>query len=180
MARSAHDSWDLASSVGATATMVAAARALGSARPDPLVDDPFAAPLVRAVGIDFFTRLVDGRILHVLVLRERRGGRESQAQRQRSDAGPAVFSEFKQVLYVDRLKPESAFDQYKPFAGGAGNNDVWLKSTDGTADKVNVFQNVPHCNNIKCIMNAHHFKKIDIFTRRFTTIIKFKYIFISP
>ncbi|MFM7206747.1 MAG: autotransporter-associated beta strand repeat-containing protein [Planctomycetaceae bacterium] len=66
-----------------------------------------------------------------------------RAYRQRSDAGPAVFSEFKQVLYVDRLKPESAFDQYKPFAGGAGNNDVWLKSTDGTADKVNVFQNVP-------------------------------------
>jgi methyltransferase (TIGR00027 family) len=56
------DTWDLAASVGATATMVAAARALASAHPDPLINDPFAAPLVRAVGIDFFTRMVDGEI----------------------------------------------------------------------------------------------------------------------
>jgi len=56
------DSWDLASSVGATATMVAAARALASEEPDPLIHDPYAAPLVRAVGIEFFTKLVDGEI----------------------------------------------------------------------------------------------------------------------
>jgi methyltransferase (TIGR00027 family) len=56
------DSWDLASSVGATATMVAAARALASREADPLIEDPYAAPLVRAVGIDFFTKLVDGTI----------------------------------------------------------------------------------------------------------------------
>jgi methyltransferase (TIGR00027 family) len=62
MARSESDSWDLASSVGATATMVAAARALATEEPDPLISDPFAAPLVRAVGIDFFTRVVDGQI----------------------------------------------------------------------------------------------------------------------
>ena len=60
MTRSDADSWDLASSVGATATMVAAARALASREPDALIDDPHAAGLVRAVGIDFFTRLVDG------------------------------------------------------------------------------------------------------------------------
>lgn len=60
--RSAGDSWDLASSVGATATMVAAARALASEEADPIISDPFAAPLVRAVGLPFFTRLVDGEI----------------------------------------------------------------------------------------------------------------------
>ncbi len=60
MARTDGDTWDLASSVGATATMVAAARALASAAPTPLIADPFAAPLVRAVGIDFFTKMVDG------------------------------------------------------------------------------------------------------------------------
>ncbi|OBA80930.1 SAM-dependent methyltransferase [Mycobacterium sp. 1164966.3] len=60
--RSPGDSWDLASSVGATATMVAAARALASEEPDAIIDDPFAAPLVRAVGLDFFTRMVDGQI----------------------------------------------------------------------------------------------------------------------
>ena len=62
MSRTDSDSWDLASSVGATATMVAAARALASREPDSLIDDPYAAALVRAVGVDFFTRLVDGEI----------------------------------------------------------------------------------------------------------------------
>jgi methyltransferase (TIGR00027 family) len=62
MARSDADSWDLASSVGVTATMVAASRALASVDTNPLINDPFAAPLVRAVGIDFFTRVVDGEI----------------------------------------------------------------------------------------------------------------------
>lgn len=60
--RSDSDSWDLASSVGTTATMVAAARAVAGRDAEPLFDDPFAAPLVRAVGLDFFTRLVDGEI----------------------------------------------------------------------------------------------------------------------
>lgn len=59
-ARTHGDSWDLASSVGATATMVAAGRALATQDHDPIISDPFAAALVRAVGLDFFTRLVDG------------------------------------------------------------------------------------------------------------------------
>jgi methyltransferase (TIGR00027 family) len=56
------DSWDLASSVGTTATMVAAARAVASRDADPLFDDPYAAALVRAVGLDFFTKLADGEV----------------------------------------------------------------------------------------------------------------------
>jgi methyltransferase (TIGR00027 family) len=40
--------------------MVAAQRALASEA--GLIDDPFAAPLVRAVGIDVYTRLVNGEI----------------------------------------------------------------------------------------------------------------------
>jgi methyltransferase (TIGR00027 family) len=60
MARTANDTWDLASSVGATATMVAAARAMASKAEHPLIDDPFAEPLVRAVGVDLFTRLASG------------------------------------------------------------------------------------------------------------------------
>jgi len=63
MTRTDQDSWDLASSVGATATMVAAARALASESASPIINDPFAAPLVRAVGLDFFRRLVDGDIV---------------------------------------------------------------------------------------------------------------------
>ncbi|GBE66870.1 putative S-adenosyl-L-methionine-dependent methyltransferase [Mycobacterium sp. MFM001] len=62
MTRSDRDSWDLASSVGATATMVAAARALATRAEPALIDDPFAEPLVRAVGIDYFVRLLDGEL----------------------------------------------------------------------------------------------------------------------
>jgi methyltransferase (TIGR00027 family) len=62
MERTDTDSWDLASSVGATATMVAAARALASTEPGAIINDPYAAPLVRAVGIDLFTKMVDGEI----------------------------------------------------------------------------------------------------------------------
>ena len=60
MARTDNDTWDLASSVGATATMVAAQRALSNR--EGLIDDPFAEPLVRAVGLDFFVRALDGEI----------------------------------------------------------------------------------------------------------------------
>jgi len=60
MTRSDNDSWDLASSVGATATMVAAQRVLSNR--EGLIDDPFAEPLVRAVGMDFFVRVLDGEI----------------------------------------------------------------------------------------------------------------------
>lgn len=62
MARSDNDTWDLASSVGATATAVAASRAIASQGPDPLLHDPWADPLVRAVGIEVFVKLIDGAI----------------------------------------------------------------------------------------------------------------------
>lgn len=61
-ARYEGDSWDLASSVGVTATMVAAARAMATRAENPLIDDPFAEPLVRAVGIDVLTRLATGEL----------------------------------------------------------------------------------------------------------------------
>jgi methyltransferase (TIGR00027 family) len=60
MGRTDNDSWDLATSVGATATMVAAGRARATL--DGLIDDPFAEPLVRAVGVDFFTRWAAGEL----------------------------------------------------------------------------------------------------------------------
>ena len=62
MPRTDNDSWDLASSVGATATAVAASRAMASKGPDALLDDPFADPLVRAVGLEHFVKMVDGEI----------------------------------------------------------------------------------------------------------------------
>ncbi|WP_343599787.1 class I SAM-dependent methyltransferase [Mycobacterium sp.] len=60
MTRTDDDTWDLATSVGATATMVAAGRARATGT--KLIDDRFAEPLVRAVGIDFFTRWAIGEL----------------------------------------------------------------------------------------------------------------------
>jgi methyltransferase (TIGR00027 family) len=62
MPRTDNDSWDLATSVGATATMVAAARAVATKADNPLINDPFAEPLVRAVGIEFLARWANGDI----------------------------------------------------------------------------------------------------------------------
>ncbi len=60
MSRTDNDTWDLATSVGATATMVAAGRARATRA--HLIDDRFAEPLVAAVGIDFFTRWANGEL----------------------------------------------------------------------------------------------------------------------
>src|ERR1700754_2884519 len=60
MSRVEGDTWDLASSVGATATGVAASRALASKQADPLINDPYADALVKAVGLDHCNRMADG------------------------------------------------------------------------------------------------------------------------
>jgi methyltransferase (TIGR00027 family) len=43
--------------------MVAAARAIATKADNPLIEDRFAEPLVRAVGVDFFTRWVSGDLV---------------------------------------------------------------------------------------------------------------------
>lgn len=58
-ARREGDSWDLASGVGATATAVAASRALATRAGK--IDDRWAEPLVRAVGEQHFLDILDGK-----------------------------------------------------------------------------------------------------------------------
>lgn len=60
MTRTHDGAWDLASSVGATATMVAAGRAMATKAPRALINDPYAEPLVRAVGIELLIKIMDG------------------------------------------------------------------------------------------------------------------------
>lgn len=48
--RTHDDTWDIASSVGTTAVMVAAARAAETAKADPLINDPYARILVEGAG----------------------------------------------------------------------------------------------------------------------------------
>jgi len=101
MARSDSDSWDLASSVGATATMVAAARALATEDTNPIINDPFAAPLVRAVGIDFFTRVVDGAISPTL---GENAGDNGSAELQTETDSLAVRTKFFDEFFVNAAK----------------------------------------------------------------------------
>ena len=90
MARTERDRWDLATSVGATATMVAAQRALSS--DEKLIDDPYAAPLVRAVGIDVYVRLVNGQIP---------AGGDSEFDPQRMAQGMACRTRFYDQFFLD-------------------------------------------------------------------------------
>jgi methyltransferase (TIGR00027 family) len=48
--RTDDDTWDIATSVGSTAVMVAAARAAETAKPDALISDPYAEILVAGAG----------------------------------------------------------------------------------------------------------------------------------
>jgi methyltransferase (TIGR00027 family) len=58
--RTEGDSWDITTSVGATALLVAAARALEARQATPLALDPYAEVFVRAVGGDW-ADLLDGK-----------------------------------------------------------------------------------------------------------------------
>ena len=90
MARADRDRWDLATSVGATATMIAAERAVAS--DEKLIDDPYAAPLVRAVGIDVYVRMVNGEIPV---------GGDSEFDPQRMARGMACRTRFYDRFFLD-------------------------------------------------------------------------------
>lgn len=62
------------------------------------------------------------------------------------DGGPAVFTDFREVVYVDLVPPETEFVSFDPFVGDPGNpdnRDLVVRSTDGTADRVHVFVDLP-------------------------------------
>jgi methyltransferase (TIGR00027 family) len=94
MARTDDDSWDLASSVGATATMVAAQRVLSHR--EQLIDDPYAEPLVRAVGVSFMNQLLDGEISFEDV--------DPRFTVRRAAEGMAVRTRFFDQMFTDAAK----------------------------------------------------------------------------
>src|ERR1700757_2175787 len=61
--RTHDDTWDIATSVGTTAVMVAAARAAETDRPDPLIRDPYAKLLVSEAGTGVWEKMLDGSLL---------------------------------------------------------------------------------------------------------------------
>ena len=101
------DTWDLASSVGVTATMVAAARAMATREEHPLIDDPFAEPLVRAVGVDLLTRLASGELDPAElndVVDAQDGNAESTGAMSRMADNMAVRTKFFDEFFLDATK----------------------------------------------------------------------------
>lgn len=64
--RSDDDTWDIATSVGSTAVMVAAARAFETEQPDPLITDPYARLLVAGAGTGVWESLLDSGLTSTL------------------------------------------------------------------------------------------------------------------
>ncbi|OBI89385.1 SAM-dependent methyltransferase [Mycobacterium sp. 1245805.9] len=119
MARTDRDRWDLATSVGATATMVAAQRALST--DEKLIDDPYAAPLVRAVGIDVYVRLVNGEIPV---------GTESEFDPQRMARAMACRTRFYDRFFLDAA--QSCVNQVVILASGLDSRAYRLPWPAGT------------------------------------------------
>ncbi|TWT48595.1 Alpha-amylase precursor [Botrimarina hoheduenensis] len=62
------------------------------------------------------------------------------------DGGPALYTDFREVIYVDRLKPEAEVLSFQPFTSSPNNlddRDLIVGSTDGTADNMHVFLDLP-------------------------------------
>jgi glycosidase len=72
-----------------------------------------------------------------------------RAWRHRTDGGPAVFSDFKRVIYIDRLPPRSRVESVRPAGGGV---DVDVRSTDGTAESMHAFVDLPAATSEQAIL----------------------------
>jgi hypothetical protein len=66
---------------------------------------------------------------------------EVRAFRRRTDGGPAVYSSFRKVVYVDREKPEVALDSIN--GSSAGTREFRFVNDDVTADSVHLILNQP-------------------------------------
>ncbi|HYO23324.1 MAG TPA: dockerin type I domain-containing protein [Lacipirellulaceae bacterium] len=82
------------------------------------------------------TKLAEGRhYVTVRAFRHRNAGSGG-------DGGPAVFTDFKRTVYVDRLKPQAQVVSFAPFASSPANQanrDLVVRSVDGTADNMHFF-----------------------------------------
>lgn len=61
--RTDDDTWDISTSVGSTAALVAAARAAETEQPDALISDPYARALVEGIGDGAWDHMLDGATL---------------------------------------------------------------------------------------------------------------------
>lgn len=67
-----------------------------------------------------------------------------RAFRHRDDGGPSVFTDWRDTIYVDRLKPVSAVDSFNTQSGNIPQNrTISIKSVDQTANNVHAFLDLP-------------------------------------
>ena len=104
--RTHDDTWDIATSVGSTAVMVAAARAGETDRPDPLIRDPYARILVDGAGTGMWETMLD----------------ESMADRVAA-ADPEAAAIFAHMLNYQAVRTHF-FDAYFADAAAAGIRQI--------------------------------------------------------
>ncbi|MBU3706161.1 MAG: SAM-dependent methyltransferase [Mycobacterium sp.] len=104
--RSDDDTWDIATSVGSTAVMVAAARARETAAAHPLIRDPFARILVSGAGTGMWENFLDDSL-----------------QERITDADPEVAAVFANMLNYQAVRTHF-FDAFFTDAVAAGIRQV--------------------------------------------------------
>lgn len=69
-----------------------------------------------------------------------------RAFRRRADGGPAVFTDFKKVVYLDRVAPPAEFISFAPTVAiptNPNNRDMIVRSVDGTANNMHFLLDQP-------------------------------------
>ena len=69
------------------------------------------------------------------------------------DGGEAVYTDFKETIYVDRLKPESEIAGFTAFDATGFNLDVDIRSLDKTANSIHILFNLGDALSDDVVMN---------------------------
>lgn len=104
--RTHDDSWDIATSVGSTAVLVAAARARETDSPDPLIRDPYARMLVEGAGTGMWEHFLDDSLADRL-----------------GDADPEAVAMFTHMLNYQAVRTHF-FDAFFTEAAAAGIRQI--------------------------------------------------------
>ena len=97
--RTDDDTWDIATSVGSTAVMVAAARAAETERPNPLIRDPYAKVLVAGAGTSAWEFMLDDEFVAKLADADT----EAAAVFEHMGAYQAVRTHFFDAFFTDAV-----------------------------------------------------------------------------
>lgn len=89
-----------------------------------------------------------------------------RAFRHRADGGPAIFTDFREAIYVDRLPPVSAIDSFNSSSiSDTSSRQILVRSVDQTANSVHVFLNLPaaftNAQILSMIGDPNHASQID-------------------